>query len=147
MQKQHSQTIGITMGDPCGVGPEVVLKAVDLLTKASEPIEVILIGSRAVFEEAARAIGIPFQELKGKSANVRILDTGDSGLKRFLSSIQYQVSDSYSSSIVFTSPNSVNGLSNCFISPITSNFILSGCKYSFATRSISSLVITFMLST
>ena len=82
MAKQHSQTIGITMGDPCGVGPEVVLKAVDLLTKASEPIEVILIGSRAVFEEAARAIGIPFQELKGKSANVRILDTGDFNVKK-----------------------------------------------------------------
>ena len=51
MAKQHSQTIGITMGDPCGVGPEVTLKAVASLTKTSEPIDVVLIGSSKVLNK------------------------------------------------------------------------------------------------
>lgn len=65
------------MGDPCGIGPEVTLKAVDSLTKTSEPIDVVLIGSRAVFEETAGVIGISLEGLENRSKGVRVLNTGN----------------------------------------------------------------------
>lgn len=64
------------MGDPCGVGPEVVLKAGAALKKSAEPINIILIGSRAVFAEAAKIIG-----LEDFCRGLNIIDTGDFDIK------------------------------------------------------------------
>ncbi|MEE9487238.1 MAG: 4-hydroxythreonine-4-phosphate dehydrogenase PdxA, partial [Candidatus Brocadiales bacterium] len=76
MKRKHNHTIGITMGDPCGVGPEVALKAVAARKKSAEPINIILIGSRAVFAEAAKIIG-----LEGFCRGLQTIDTGDFDIK------------------------------------------------------------------
>lgn len=83
MGKRHIQTIGITMGDPCGIGPEVALKAVAALVggKDPAPFSISLIGSRGVFEETAGAIGISLKELEDSGAGVRILETGGFDIK------------------------------------------------------------------
>ncbi|MCP4364948.1 MAG: hypothetical protein GY800_06565, partial [Planctomycetes bacterium] len=76
MDKKQNHTIGITMGDPCGVGPEVALKAGAALKELAEPIKIILIGSRAVFAETARIIG-----LEDLCRGLHIIDTGDFDIK------------------------------------------------------------------
>ncbi|MCM8783798.1 MAG: 4-hydroxythreonine-4-phosphate dehydrogenase PdxA [Candidatus Omnitrophica bacterium] len=43
-------TIGITMGDPAGIGPEVLIKAVDKLSLQKLPINFLIIGDRCVLE-------------------------------------------------------------------------------------------------
>ncbi len=48
-------TIAITAGDPCGVGPEVVLKAL-VASPASSDVRLIVIGDLAVFKETARRL-------------------------------------------------------------------------------------------
>ena len=68
------------MGDPCGVGPEVALKAGAALKKSAEPINIILIGSRAVFAEAAGTIGLE-DFCRGRSRGLQIIDTGDFDIK------------------------------------------------------------------
>ncbi len=65
------------MGDPCGVGPEVTLKALAALAKDPEPIDVVLIGSAGVFEKVARDVGISPEGLKNDNVSVRVLDAGD----------------------------------------------------------------------
>ena len=45
------RAIGITMGDPAGVGPEVVVKA---LHKRPPPVSTIVIGNAERLREAAR---------------------------------------------------------------------------------------------
>src|SRR5512146_1609624 len=54
-------TIGITMGDPSGIGPEIAVKAVccERVTRLCRPL---LIGSRSIFTEVAGTLGI---ELSG----------------------------------------------------------------------------------
>ncbi len=69
------------MGDPCGVGPEVTLKAVAALKKSAEPINIILIGSQAVFAETAGTIGLE-DFCRGRSRGLRIIDTGDFDVKK-----------------------------------------------------------------
>lgn len=50
--------LAISMGDPGGIGPEVVLKA--LATRAvGAAIDPILVGDRAVWGETARRLGLP----------------------------------------------------------------------------------------
>jgi 4-hydroxythreonine-4-phosphate dehydrogenase len=49
--------LAITMGDPGGIGPEVVLKAI-VTRKLSHVIEPLLVGDRAVWEETARGLGL-----------------------------------------------------------------------------------------
>ncbi len=66
------------MGDPCGVGPEVALKATAALKKSAEPIKIIIIGSRAVFAETAKIIGL---EDLCRGRGLHIIDTGDFDIK------------------------------------------------------------------
>ncbi|MGD0947808.1 MAG: 4-hydroxythreonine-4-phosphate dehydrogenase PdxA [Candidatus Binatia bacterium] len=56
-QSQARPRLAITMGDPGGIGPEVVLKAITtrMLNAAIEPV---LVGDRAVWEETARHLGL-----------------------------------------------------------------------------------------
>lgn len=49
--------IGITLGDPAGIGPETVLKALSLKNSLPE-ISYVLFGSSSVIEEEKRALGL-----------------------------------------------------------------------------------------
>lgn len=52
-------TLAITMGDPGGIGPEVILKTLKSYSaKQKRPLRILLIGSRPVFELAAKKCGI-----------------------------------------------------------------------------------------
>lgn len=59
---EMSRTIGITMGDPCGVGPEVVLKAISLLSSktpgGATAHELLVIGSGEVLQHASEGLGL-----------------------------------------------------------------------------------------
>jgi 4-hydroxythreonine-4-phosphate dehydrogenase len=80
--------IGITVGDPAGVGPEVALKALQD-GKILAAVEPILLGPRAVIEHYARALRmedqvqisaeLPSRPVRGK---ITALDTGGFGLRR-----------------------------------------------------------------
>jgi 4-hydroxythreonine-4-phosphate dehydrogenase len=48
------KTIGITLGDPAGIGPEVLLKALPHFSRA----RIVLIGSRAVLAKTAARLGL-----------------------------------------------------------------------------------------
>ena len=50
--------LGVTMGDPSGVGPEVVCKALAALP-ADERDRIVVIGRRGLLERAARVVGAP----------------------------------------------------------------------------------------
>ncbi|WP_319529278.1 4-hydroxythreonine-4-phosphate dehydrogenase PdxA [uncultured Cohaesibacter sp.] len=52
--------IGLTMGDPAGIGPEVICKSLDDMT-AEERAGVIVIGDRLFMERARDLIGADFQ--------------------------------------------------------------------------------------
>jgi 4-hydroxythreonine-4-phosphate dehydrogenase len=48
--------IGITLGDPGGIGPEIVVKSL-LETSAVPPAQIVLFGNRSILEGAERMIG------------------------------------------------------------------------------------------
>jgi len=48
--RKHKQVIGITMGDPAGVGPEIALKTLANLKESSLPFIPVLIGSYEVLK-------------------------------------------------------------------------------------------------
>lgn len=51
---RHSRTLVMTAGDPCGIGPEVILKA---LSRPPAGVRLIVAGDLAVFEQTARRLG------------------------------------------------------------------------------------------
>ena len=65
--------LALTMGDPCGIGPEVILKALE------EPFgaEVRLFGAKKVFEQVERALGL---EVLGGVEVVEVMPEYDMGL-------------------------------------------------------------------
>ena len=48
--------LGLTMGDPAGIGPEIVLKALELLRErvAAGELELVVVGTASCMEAAAR---------------------------------------------------------------------------------------------
>jgi 4-hydroxythreonine-4-phosphate dehydrogenase len=54
--KRTHISVGITMGDPSGIGPEIIAKA---LKETSRIASIVVIGDRYVFEKSARHIRIP----------------------------------------------------------------------------------------
>ncbi|MCY4453747.1 MAG: 4-hydroxythreonine-4-phosphate dehydrogenase PdxA [Immundisolibacterales bacterium] len=54
--------LGITMGDPSGVGPEVTVKAL-AGTGAEERNRIVVLGCRSTLERAARIAGVPSPEV------------------------------------------------------------------------------------
>ena len=54
--------LGITMGDPSGIGPEVTVRALDALP-AGERSRAVVIGDRGTLERAARVSGLGVPEL------------------------------------------------------------------------------------
>lgn len=82
--KKSKLLIGITMGDPCGIGPEIVLKA--LKSPAIRNIaNFVIIGDSGVFERTARQLSIPMKyatishisEADDSQLPVSILSTDD----------------------------------------------------------------------
>lgn len=58
--KKTKLLIGITMGDPCGIGPEIILKS--LKSPAVRKIaNYVIIGSKNVFDQAASTLKIPLK--------------------------------------------------------------------------------------
>ena len=55
-----SARIGITMGDPAGIGPEIILKALAELAKrdGEAAVSPVVYGTRSVMEAAAAALGL-----------------------------------------------------------------------------------------
>lgn len=51
-------SIGITMGDPGGVGPEVLVRAVNRFIKKNYPVKLIIIGDRWILERYAKKFKI-----------------------------------------------------------------------------------------
>lgn len=54
--RSRQPTIAVTAGDPCGIGPEVVLKALADVPRAGARL--IVIGDRRVFEQTARRLRV-----------------------------------------------------------------------------------------
>tara|TARA_S200000501_G_scaffold333558_1_gene337052 strand:+ start:83 stop:1024 length:942 start_codon:yes stop_codon:yes gene_type:complete len=50
--------LGITLGDPCGIGPEITAKALDFFSKKNLPYKFIVIGNKSSFIKACKISGI-----------------------------------------------------------------------------------------
>src|SRR3989338_2027522 len=83
-EKKSKLLIGITMGDPCGIGPEIILKA--LKSPAIRKIaRYVIIGNKGVFDKTARALNIPMEystishisDIDGLKTSVFLLPTGE----------------------------------------------------------------------
>ena len=76
--------VAVTMGDPAGVGPEIIVRALgeDAVTRSSRPV---VIGSAAVMREAMALVGAPLelhavgrvQECRWAPATLECLDLGN----------------------------------------------------------------------
>jgi 4-hydroxythreonine-4-phosphate dehydrogenase len=65
------------MGDPAGIGPEIILKALRLLHEQPHAgMHITIAGSAAVFEAAARAMALPNLE---SYPDVELIEVGDGG--------------------------------------------------------------------
>jgi len=82
--KKSKLLIGITMGDPCGIGPEIILKS--LKSPAVRKIaNYVIIGNKNAFDQAARTLKIPFKyriishiaEIENSNPPVSLLSIND----------------------------------------------------------------------
>jgi 4-hydroxythreonine-4-phosphate dehydrogenase len=94
MQKRNKKSkllIGITMGDPCGIGPEIILKA--LKSPAIRKIaRYVIIGNKEVLGRTARSLNIPVKystishisDVDDSKSSIFLLPTGEfkSGLMK-----------------------------------------------------------------
>jgi 4-phospho-D-threonate 3-dehydrogenase / 4-phospho-D-erythronate 3-dehydrogenase len=57
---KHRAVLGLTMGDPAGIGPEIILKALEALPErvAAGELELVVIGTTNCMEVSARALGL-----------------------------------------------------------------------------------------
>ena len=56
----NARRIGITMGDPAGIGPEIILKALAELAvrDGSRAVSPIIYGTRSAMTDGARMLGV-----------------------------------------------------------------------------------------
>jgi 4-hydroxythreonine-4-phosphate dehydrogenase len=75
---QKKKKIAITIGDPGGIGPEIVLKSLlsDEIVSICKPL---IIGSKCVMDEASDKLGIPFD-----AASFDLLNTGEIKARNFI---------------------------------------------------------------
>ena len=82
--KKSKLLIGVTMGDPCGIGPEIILKA--LKSPAIRKLaRYVIIGNKGVFDKTARALNIPMEyssishisDIDGLKTSIFLLPTGE----------------------------------------------------------------------
>lgn len=86
----HRPILGITMGDPAGIGPEVVAKGL-MARRVRRTCRPLVIGSRPVMERTIRALGLPLQVVPveghdrplGRPGELPILDPLKRPLGRF----------------------------------------------------------------
>jgi 4-hydroxythreonine-4-phosphate dehydrogenase len=65
------------MGDPAGIGPEIILKALRLLQgQPNAGMHIAVAGTAAVFDAAARAMALPTLE---NYSGVQLIDVGEGG--------------------------------------------------------------------
>lgn len=85
----HKPIVGITMGDPASIGPEIALKAL-LDTRVREVCRPILVGDAAVFEQIAALLQIPIvihpvaqvTEANFKAGHADVLDLKNADLAK-----------------------------------------------------------------
>ncbi|UJS21592.1 MAG: 4-hydroxythreonine-4-phosphate dehydrogenase PdxA [Candidatus Brocadia sp.] len=58
INKKSKLLIGITMGDPCGIGPEIILKSLNA-PAIRECAQYVIIGNQGVFDLTARELDLP----------------------------------------------------------------------------------------
>jgi 4-phospho-D-threonate 3-dehydrogenase / 4-phospho-D-erythronate 3-dehydrogenase len=74
--------IGVTMGDPAGIGPEVMLKGLGTMAGRGDldRFTVIAYGTRSLIADAARSLGIPLDvvgvEAQATWPQLRLVETG-----------------------------------------------------------------------
>ncbi len=66
MVKKNNITLGITLGDPCGIGPEISAKVLSFLEKKKVNINFIVIGSKTAFDKACK-----ISSLKSSFSNIK----------------------------------------------------------------------------
>ena len=72
--------VAITMGDPAGVGPEIIVKAIRRLKDRLDAgsLKLVVIGSKSALDEACRALGeAPVRHANGDSHSVSLVSVGD----------------------------------------------------------------------
>lgn len=78
--------IGVTMGDPSGIGPEVALKAV-MLFDWKEDSWPVLVGSKEVFQREIDRLGLPMRlSSEGSSTTpdgIRLVESGHEDIDKF----------------------------------------------------------------
>ncbi len=67
MQKESKPLLGITLGDPCGIGPEVVLRAL-ASRKARAAARFLIFGSSAILREVADKLKLRMLRLQAVSS-------------------------------------------------------------------------------
>ena len=69
LENNAAKPVAITMGDPAGVGPEVIMAALSALS-AQEREGIVVVGSRAVLERAGKVVGSSLTVgLRGQAGN------------------------------------------------------------------------------
>lgn len=81
--KKSKLLIGITMGDPCGIGPEIILKSLNS-PSIRRSAHYVIIGNQRVFDLTARELDLPvsYQEIsqlpdKDSTYPVSLINMGD----------------------------------------------------------------------
>jgi 4-hydroxythreonine-4-phosphate dehydrogenase len=89
-RSEHRPLVGITMGDPAGIGPEVIAKAA-VRSEVRRCCRPLVIGSLPVMEETVRALRLPLRvvgigghgEAVGRHNELPVLDPLERPLRRF----------------------------------------------------------------
>jgi 4-hydroxythreonine-4-phosphate dehydrogenase len=57
---EHRPVLGLTMGDPAGIGPEIILKALELVRErvAAGELDLVVIGTASCIAASAQALGL-----------------------------------------------------------------------------------------
>jgi 4-phospho-D-threonate 3-dehydrogenase / 4-phospho-D-erythronate 3-dehydrogenase len=60
---QQPPVLGLTMGDPAGIGPEIILKALELLAPrvAAGELDPVVVGTASCIRASARALGLAIE--------------------------------------------------------------------------------------
>ena len=78
--------LGLTMGDPAGIGPEIVLKALAILAPrvAAGEVDPVVIGTGSCLEEAAGRLGQPIEIVRDATPaawpKLRLVEAATTGL-------------------------------------------------------------------
>ncbi|WP_212526023.1 4-hydroxythreonine-4-phosphate dehydrogenase PdxA [Actibacterium sp. MT2.3-13A] len=79
MSASTTPRIAITMGDPSGIGPEIILKAVEALRPqlADGEIKLFVVGSRGCMLRAAEIVACGADWIKGDVPGVQLVNIGE----------------------------------------------------------------------